>query len=379
MQFTKIIKYTTFLSLILLFSFSMFAQEDDDNELNTDTVSVESVQKEKKFQLFKFLQKKDKENEDFDEYEEDEIEESTDSIEDTQKEKKDFFSFLRRKKDSNDSISKTEPDSIAPKEKFSLFKKEKNDSNATAGSKPDKIRPGKWINMNAQEQDSLLRAWDEYDKEHYNKKYAFTRKEVDIALKRDRNFLEKQLYKRARTKPFRHQKKVITRQNRRYKKTLKYDRLKKSDTAPTDTMSNRNQYQIVNKKYKREAKKEAIRKNKVVIKYNRKEDRLRRKYELSDNEVLLLNKGKGMRLKGSELVGFNRARKKQENFTGKLLELRKKRSFALQSENVQERMKENEKKLKRRDKERYSSLYKKKKKKKSNKHDSSEYPKRYEK
>ncbi len=364
-----------------MFSFSIFAQEDEDNELNTDTIPIESVQQEKKFKLFDIFKKKDKEDEDYDEY----MSEDEDDIDDdSQKEKKDFFSFLRRKKDSNDSIitdekSNNESDTVVPEEKFSLFKKNKNDTARTNGSKPDKIRPGKWVNMNAQEQDSLLRSWDEYDKEHYKKKYAFTRKEVDIALKRDRNFLEKQLYKRARTKPFRHQRKLISRQNKRYKKTLKYDRLRKSDTAPTDTISNTHQYQTVNKKYKREAKKEAIRKNKVVIKFNRKEDRLRRKYELSDNEMIVLNKGKGMRLKGSELIVFNRARKKQENFTEKLLELRKNRSFALQSENVQERMKDNVKKLKQRDKERYSSLFRKKKEKRDNKHDSSEFPKRYHK
>ena len=363
-----------------MLSFSIFAQEDEGNGLNTDTIPVESVQQKKKFKLFDIFKKKDKEGEDYDEY----LSEEDDIVDDSQKEEKDFFSFLRRKKDSNDSIItdeklNNESDTVVPEEKFSLFKKNKNDTAGTNGSKPNKIRPGKWVNMNAQEQDSLLRSWDEYDKELYKKKYAFTRKEVDIALKRDRNFLEKQLYKRARTKPFRHQKKLISRQNKRYKKTLRYDRLNKSETSPTDSISDGRQYQTVNKRYKREAKKEAIRKNNIVIKYNRKEDRLRRKYELSDKEMIVLNKGKGVRLKGAELITFNRARKKQENFTEKLLELRKKRSFELQSDNVQERIKNNEKKLKQRDKARYSSLFKKKKEKRDNKHDSSEFPKRYHK
>ncbi|MCF6366892.1 MAG: hypothetical protein L3J35_11885 [Bacteroidales bacterium] len=382
MQFTKIFKNITLITFILLSSITFYAQEDGETEVNSDTVSVISPVKERKFKLFDFLKKKDKK-----EIEDENIDEPDDSI-NTPKRKTGFFSFLKRKnkKDTipGDSISSSDSttvvsDSINTKEKFSLFKKNKNDTTKGGGAKPEKIRPGKWIKMNAEEQDSLLRAWDAYDKEHYKKKYAFTKKEVEIALKRDRNPFEKLIYKRARNKPFKHRKKLITRQNNRYKKTLKYDRLNKSETAPSDSVSDARRYQIVNKRYKREAKKEAIRKNKVVIKYDRKEERLRGRYELSDNERVVLNKGKGMRLKGSELLIFKKARKKQENFTVKLLKLRKSRSFALQSENVKERMKENDKKMKERDKERYSSLFKKKKEKNENKHDSSEYPKRYHK
>lgn len=387
MQFIKYIKYISILSLILLFSLPVLSQEDIDKNIETsaDSSSIDNNKKGGGLKLFSFFKKKNKENELEGEDDIEEREQINDST-DTKRKKFKFFSFLKRK-NKNDSISSDsissdstgfKEDSIQIKERFSWFKKNKKDS-AGGVEKPDRIRIGTWNKMNAEEQDSVFKAWDAYDKEFYKKKYAFTKKEVKIAIKIDRNFLEKIIYKRARKKPYKLRRKIINRQNKRYQKTLRYERLNKSETAPSDSISDKQRYKIVNKRYKRGAKREAIRKNKVVLKYDKKEQRLRRRYELSENEKMILNKGKGVRLRGTEKRTFKKARKKQEDFTKKLLKLRRKRSFALQSKNVQDRMRKNKKKNKERDKKRYTRLFKKKKKKKSDKHDSDEFPKSYQK
>ncbi len=358
-----------------------FSQEDVDEDTQTNSDSTIIHKEKKKFKLFSFFKKKN-DIEDGEENVDDEI--LNDSTE-TSKKKFSFSKLFKRKnkKDSipNDSIvtdSLGTNDSIQTKKKFSWFKKNKKDS-ASGLEKPDRIKMRTWNRMNAEQQDSVFKAWDAYDKEFYKKKYAFTKKEVEVAIKKHRNFWERIIYNRARKKPFKHKKKLITRQNNRYQKTLRYERIKKSETAPNDSISDTRKYKIVNKEYKRGAKREAIRKNKTVLKFDKKEDRLKRKYDLSERERMLLNKGKGMRLKGSEKIIFNKARKKQIKFTEKLLELRRKRSFELQSKNVQDRMKKNRKRNKKRDEKRNNQLFKKKKKKEYNKLDSDEYPKQYHK
>jgi len=364
-----------------LFSLPSFSQEDfkNDSIYASDTTSVH---KEKRsFSLFNIFKKKKHDDIEEDVDESDEINDSTE-----RKKKFKLFDFLKRnnRNDSklNDSTSSdstaVKNDTIQTKEKFSWFRKNKKDS-AGGLVKPDRIRMIKWNNMNAEEQDSIFKAWDAYDKEFYKKKYAFTKKEVAVAIKKNRNTWERLIYRRARKKPYKHRKKLITRQNKRYQKTLRYELIKKSETTPSDSISDTRKYKIVNKEYKRDAKRESIRKNKTVLKYDKKEDRLRRKYELSDHEKMLLNKGKAIRLKGAEKITFNKARSKQVKFTEKLIKLRKERSFELQSKNVQDRMKNNKKRNKERDKNRFNQLFKKKNKKKADKLDSDEYPKQYQK
>ncbi len=386
MQFIKNFLQIAFLILFLLFSNSVIAQEDDDifNESSSDTISTKTQEKEKKFKLFNFFKKKKKDKELNESFEEEDVEEyngndTNDSLEKPRKKKFKIFNFFKRK-NRNDSIESDTLaiiDSTSVQEDSLLVKKD------SAGgkdlSKPKRIMPGMWVKMNAEEQDSLLRAWDDYDKEFYRKKFAPNKKDKEVALKKKRNVFEKIRYKRLKSKRFRLRKKLIYRQNRRYKKTLLFDRLNKSETSPNDSISNEQRYKIVNKRYKREAKREAVSKNKTVIKYDRKENRLRNRYELSDNEKIILNKGRGMRLRGGEKQTFKKARRKQENFTIKLLKLRKKRAFALQNKKVQDRMKKKRKRIAKRDKERSNYLFNRKKKKKRSeeKHDSDEYPIKY--
>jgi hypothetical protein len=351
MQIIKVILYIVF-SLCFLFSVETgLSQEDSNSELTVESDSTDMLNEKKGFKLSRIF----KRNKSSDELDSD-------------------FEFEAEK----DSIDLSE-------NKKGLFDRSKKDSADAEGglSKPQKISVFNWNKMNYTQQDSLLRAWDDYDREFYKekKRYKFSRKEVDIAikLKQNRNLYEKIVYRKARKKPFKFSEKLIKRKNKRYKKTLRFDRMNKSDTELADSLGEKRKYEMVNRRYKREAKKEAIRKNKVIVKYNRKEDRLRQKYELTDNEMVILNKGKGMRLKGTELLVFNKARKKQENFTEKLIKLRRKRAFELQNQTVQKKMNDKNKTLRKRDKEQYSDLYKKKKKRKNDKHDSYEYPKRYHK
>ncbi|NPA67554.1 MAG: hypothetical protein GXO50_02985 [Chlorobi bacterium] len=288
-----------------------------------------------------------------------------------------------KRKNSPDSINaqadSSANDSAGTHKRFRIFGKHSDDTVKTNNiEKPQRISPGTWNTMSAEQQDSLLRAWDEYDKEHYKKKYAFTQKEKECDMKRDKTLTDKLILKKAANKPYKYKRKLINRKIKRYRKTMLYERFDKSETAPSDSLSDAKRYQLINKQYKREAKQEAIRKNKVILKFDRKEERLRRRYKLTDNEMIILNKGKGMPLKGSEKIIYAKARKKQEKFTEKLLKLRRKRSFKLQNKEVRKRIKAEKKEIKKRDKAEAKKLKKKKRdKEKNKKHDSSEYPKRY--
>jgi hypothetical protein len=386
MIFSQLNTFFLFLTLLLSIANRSFAQEPDSiliNENPPDSIIDQPNKENKGFRLFK----KNKQNEEeFDAQDDDEV--SPDQINDTIKGKKKFkFSDLFKLKNNQDSLhAKNGNDSIDSDSAidYSLFHKNRNDSTDTiAGSRPKRMYPWSWNKMNRGQQDSLLREWDSYDKGKFKekKRYKYSRNDVDVAIKprEERNLYEKYVYSRARMKPFSYRKKLITRMNKRYRKAMLFERLDKSEEAPGDSLTDERRYQIVNNEYKRQAKRETIRKNNVVIKYDKKEDRLRRRYELSENEKMLLNKGKGMQLSGSDLLIHNKALRKQEKFSEKLLKLRRERSIALQNDEMQKHMKEKEKLNKKRDKARYASLFGKKKKKNTDKFDSYEYPKRHEK
>jgi hypothetical protein len=368
--------------LIVVLSFisikSSYAQEQD--SLNYSDNSADTLDKPSRKNIFKFLKKKQKtENED---------KNSDEDKNELDKEHKSFkFSNLFRKKNNNDSIiSETDlKDSVRQNNKFTIFNKNKENStdSTSAASRPKRLFPGIWNKMTTEQQDSLFRAWDEYDRNRYKekKRYKFSHKEVEVAIKleQNRNLYEKLIYNHARNKPFNYKKKLITRMNSRYRRTLWFERFDKSETTPTDSISDKRRYQIVNSQFKRESKRETIRKNKMVVKYDKKEDRLRRKYELNDNEKIILNKGKAIPLNLNDQLIYKKASKKREKFSEKILKIRKERAIALQNKSTRKHMKEKEKMNKKRDKERYAYLFGRKKKKKDEKFNSYEYPQRYEK
>ncbi|NOZ34289.1 MAG: hypothetical protein GXO80_03205 [Chlorobi bacterium] len=369
MQVTKKTKYILLISIFILIFSSVSAQENTDNSPYSDTLVTQNDTITKhRFSFSNFFKRRSKEK-----------------TEDTISQKKKFsFKNLFKRKNKNDSTLTQQDtiinDSLNQKKGFSLFHKNKSDSSTTSkeNEKPESLTPGLWLKLNAEQQDSLLRAWDDYDRSHYVKKYTNSPRVKKIDMKRDKNFIDKLILRFSGNMSYKYRKKLINRRISRYRKTMIYDRLKKSDTSPDDTISDIKRYKTVNKQFKLQAKQEAVRKNKVSLKYDRKEQRLRRRYSLTDNEQIILNKGKGMRLRGSEKIIFKKARSKQEKFTEKLLQLRKKRSYALQNKEVKKRMKEDKKRINKRDKAQYKKLHKKKRDKEGNKkHDSSEYPKKW--
>jgi hypothetical protein len=373
-------------AISLIIANKSYAQEKDTlvNIENYSDTTANKVKKEGKF--FGFLKKSEKKKGDDDSDEPPKT--NHDSIGPDNQKKKFKLSNLFKNRFGEDSLTvQNEGRDTIPSDSaennLSDLNKNRNDSTDTIASRPKRLFPGMWNKMNREQQDSLLRAWDDYDREHFKekKRFKFSRKDIEVAikLKKDRNLYEKFIYNRARNKPFDYKKKLITRMNYRYRRTMWFERLDRSKTAPSDSMSDQNRYQIVNNQFKRQSKRETIRKNNVVIKYDKKEDRLRRRYELSENEIMLLNKGKAMPLSGADLLIHNKAVFKQERFSEKLTKMRRQRSFALQNEDMQKHMKEKNKMNKIRDKERYVSLFGKKRKKTDRKFNSYEYPERYEK
>ncbi len=360
MQVFEKSKYIILFSIFLLIALPVYAQKSD-TETIPDTIinKNDTVKSEKKFSIRNIFKKQNKKKQS-------EISDSSSS----EKKKLSLRNFKRKNKSDS-----TKNDSLT---NDSLSAKDSSEKNKKGTEKPQRITPSVWLSLNAAQQDSLLKAWDDYDREFYVKKYKTSKFIKKTDMKRDKNFAEKFILRHTTDKSYKYRKKLINRRISRYKKTMRYDRFKKSETAPNDSLSDQKRYQTVNKKFKREAKQEAVRKNKVILKYDKKEERLRKRYKLSENEIKVLNKGKGMRLKGTEKIIFNKALKKQEKFTEKLLKLRRKRSFALQNKEVQKRMKEDKKRIAKRDREMNKNLYKKKKDKaKNKKHDSSEYPRRF--
>ncbi len=366
MQVTKKTKYILIISIFLLIFSSVSAQDNVDNSTNSDTLVTQNdtISVKHKFSFSNLFKRHKKEKK---------------QTEDTLSQKKKFsFKNLFRHKNKNDSTlmqsDSLSDDSLTGKTRL------KNDSlnNSGKNKKPQRISPGIWLKLNAEQQDSLLRAWDDYDRNHYVKKYTNSPRVKKIDMKRDKTFIDKLILKFSGNMSYKYRKKLINRRISRYRKTMIYDRLKKSDTSPDDTISDIKRYKTVNKQFKLQAKQEAVRKNKVILKYDRKEQRLRRRYSLTDNEQIILNKGKGMRLSGIEKMIFKKARSKQEKFTEKLLRLRKKRSYALQNKEVKKRIKKDQKRITKRDRIQNKKLHKNKRDKEGNKkHDSSEYPKRW--
>ncbi len=86
-------------------------------------------------------------------------------------------------------------------------------------------------------------------------------------------------------------------------------------------------------------KKRAYKNNKIRKKYARKEKRIRKRYNLTDADKRLLNKGKGRRLKPVEQLKFNKAKKKASALTTKLRALKLKKRLAIKKNSEKMRKK----------------------------------------
>jgi hypothetical protein len=231
------------------------------------------------------------------------------------------------------------------KEKKHLFGNKKSERTTT---KPEPITGSTWKQKNMEGKDSLLLEWSKYDREYYSKKYAPSEFEKKKFRKQDKNFFDKMIISHANKKPLKYTKKLISKKNKRFKKTLKFDSPKKMSEEEWDATSPEDRMIYIVKKNRYEGQKEAIRKNNVIKKYEKREEKIKKKYSLSIEEKTILNKGSSMHLRGTEQLIYNKAKTKQEKYSTELLEIRRKRQLEIQNPDTQKKMKkkmkENEKK-----------------------------------
>ena len=206
--------------------------------------------------------------------------------------------------------------------------------------KPEKLVRLTWTQKSLPEKDTLLQEWSEYDKKYYKEKYAYSKMEKKSISKREKNFFDRMLVKKAKKKPAKYRRKLIKSKNKRLKKTLKFEEPKKMSDEQWLATSQPDRLKYIQKKNRFESQKETIRKNKVIKKYDRKEDKINKKYALSVEEKIILNKGRSMHLRGTDQLIYKRAKKKQITFTEKLLEIRKDRQFEIQNKTKQKQIKE---------------------------------------
>jgi len=221
------------------------------------------------------------------------------------------------------------------------------------GEKPKDITKENWQILEPHERDSVLQAWDLYDKIYYGKKYKFTKADKVLLTKpyRDLSWREKWKYRRISKKPDKARKAVQKRRIKRLNKVLGYYGNSKSDKEQQAELGGEERIKAYKTRREIAGRKEALRREKVIKKYDNKEARIRKRYTLSLDEKKALNKAKGgAHMNAKERRLYKRARRKQEKFTQKYEKLKKRRWFYLQDKITQKRIKELEKRKKAREK-----------------------------
>ncbi len=277
-----------------------------------------------------------------------------------------FFSFLKGKNKS-DSIQ-NEADSIVSDstktKKRGLFKR-KNKKKKTGNSieKPKVPSKSEWKKMTREDKKEYFKTWNDYDsvkfvEDNYTEtELSILNRAVEInetiragGIPQDTlSMTEQDILSTVGKKDARLHVQMKNNDFKRRKKMLKFD--KTGDFKIDSTMAYEERVEIVKARYEYEAEKEAVRKQKIIKRFNRKEKRLRKKYELTKQEKSALAKGKSMRLRGAELANYKRAIQKQEKFTVKLVKLRKKRAYQIQNKKIKKKLKRQYKYNKKRDAE----------------------------
>lgn len=194
-----------------------------------------------------------------------------------------------------------------------------------------------WKKMEDPEaQSEFLQAWSKKDSVKLEEKYALkpAQRAVLSKLYKELNPAEKLKYRLAERKLHKKQKRRFRRHKKRYKKAVRWSK-PDGKFQSLDTEQKLRHY-----KAKRIwlARKEAYRKLKVKKRFDRRENRLRRRYALSPDEKIVLNKAQGKALESDEKRTFRKARKKQIKFSKKLQKLRKRRHFRLQDKETRKRL-----------------------------------------
>lgn len=264
---------------------------------------------------------------------------------------------------ANDSIAF---DSSATKKTKREKRSQRVSKTKSGDEKPEKLERLTWNQKSLGEKDSLLRKWSAYDMKKYREKYSYSKSEKKSMSKPQKNLIDKYKIRKAYKKPVKYRKKLLKRKNARLKKTLAFEKPQKMSDAQWDNTSSEDRLKYIQRRSRYQGQKEAIRKNKVVQKYDKKEDKITKKYALSDEEKLILNKGRGMHLRGTEQLIFKRAQSKQQKFSDEFIELRRKRQVEIQNLSTQKKIKERQKSMNKRDKQLSKNISKQEKNAKKN-------------
>ncbi len=213
-------------------------------------------------------------------------------------------------------------------------------NNAGLGSDLPKFNKTNWKNLETEEERiEFFNKWKSADSAKIAEKMQLKPKERAVlsGVYKDLKFKDKVRYRIANRKIERKRKKHFRAQKRKFKKTIVWS--KPGGVLKLQKMERSQKISMLKARNIWLARKEAYRRAKVRKHFDRKEARLRKKYKLSKEEKIILNKSMGMSLKPSEKRIASNARNKQNIFTRKLTKLRRRRQFRLQDKPTRKRIK----------------------------------------
>ena len=202
------------------------------------------------------------------------------------------------------------------------------------------------------ERNEFFYEWKTKDSTEIEKKTQLKPKNRKVLSKiyKDLSFTDKMRYRRAERRLERKFKKMYRKDIRRFKKTIRWSAPdKKYSKSGMSGMEKEQKIKYLRQTSIWNSRKEALKKQKVKTRFNKKELRLRKRYALSPEEKIVLNKALGKRLDPDEKRTFSKAKRKQVVFTKKLTKLRKRRHFKLQNKEGKKRLRKKSQKLHARD------------------------------
>ncbi len=268
-----------------------------------------------------------------------------------------FFKF--RKDTLQTESDSTQTDSIqndsTENKKFKLFKKREKSKKQKAPEKPSR---SEWRAMSIDEKEEYFKACHEFDSAQIaDEIYSGQEKKVFEKAVKIYNALqagekptdtlsrsEGDILKTIERKDNRSRYMLSENDFDRRKKMFRYEKREKDEIDSTMTKEERTAV------FDYWRKKEALRKQKVIKKFDKKEAKLYKKYELSEDEKKALNRGKNMKLRGAELAAYERGRKKQIKLSEEIQALRRERAYEIQDDPTRKRIDQLHEKNKNRDK-----------------------------
>ena len=335
-----------------------YEDEDDDNDIDNDNKKKKDTLSEKKDTKPGFVKRiiskiKFRKNTT-------ETQDEDDS--DDEEEKEDKNGFFKR------MVTFKNPDTESDEGYFSRLFSGKDRKGLKSCKKPKKITSELW-NIQPSEDSTktadtiqkkrieMLQEWVDYDSCYYYTKYKLTEKEQKALskieksrTKRDQRIANKAVKKRSKIKN-----KIKKSKVKRIKSALKLMNNKEMSKEERLLLEKNARWESAYYEAEYRGWRETLRKEKVVKKYTRKQDKLDRKYQLSPDEKDALYKSGSMKLMGTDKMLLKKALKKQYKYKKQYEKLKKKRFMEMQDKNTRERLKQREKEKKK--KERKSVPY----------------------